>query len=402
MRDTPLSVLLVEDNPGDARLLTVGLAEEAGDAFNIEWVQDLSTALEHLSADVVDAILLDLNLPDSEGFDTFARMQAAAPEVPILVLTGLEDDTIGLKAIQQGAQDYLGKADLTGSAVARALRYAVERHRSRVRELRNVKASRRGKVIGFIGAKGGVGTTSVVLSVAGLVAKNTHRPVAAVELRSDYGSFAAYLHESPTHTLGNLLKMNFSTLTDSVLDKCTFKSRLGFDVLFSPQKPQEFRLLQPEDARHLMDRLAHRAFYTLIDLPSRYSPVTETVLQGCDLTLLITERDPASLAAAKVALSFLAKRESGPAKVGLVVVNRSLMLDGTSPRQIEAALGCELLGVVPPAPDVSVSAQRFGTPMALHRPLSAPANMLNAITKKIIARLEAPGPVERVLQSVPA
>lgn len=402
MSDTPLTILLVEDNPGDAQLLTVHLAEEAGDAFRIEWVQDLSTAMERISFELIDAVLLDLNLPDSEGFDTFTKMRTEAPEVPILVLTGLEDDALGLRAVQAGAQDYLAKTDLTGSAVARALRYAIERQRNRLREIRQVKASRRGKVIAFIGAKGGVGTTTVVLNIAALLAKNTRRSIAAAELRPDFGSFAAHLHESPLHTLGSLMKLDLTSLSDSVLDKCTFRSRLGFEVLFSPQTPQEFHLLQPEDVTNLMDRLAHRNVLTLIDLPSSFCPATEAALRNCDLGVLVTERDPSSVAAAKVAMGYLTRGDSEPPAIGLVVVNRTLMIDGVPPRQIQAIVGCELLGVVPPAPDVAVSAQKFGTPLALHRPLSAPASMLNAITDKIMGRLQASTEVEPVLRKVPA
>jgi hypothetical protein len=78
------------------------------------------------------------------------------------------------------------------------------------------------------------------------------------------------------------------------------------------------------------------------------------------------------------------------------------MLDGVDPRQIESALGFELLGVVPPAPEVSVSAQRSGTPIALHRPLSAPATMLTAITQRVARAVSEPAPARPKLAEVPA
>ena len=380
---------MVEDNPGDARMLTIGLAEEAGDVFNVEWVQDLASATERVSNAFFDAVVLDLNLPDSSGFQTYIKMRAAAAETPVLVLTGIEDDSVGLKAIQHGAQDYLAKTDLTGSIVSRALRYAVERHRSQVRELKNAQVSQRGKVVGFIGVKGGVGTTTLTLNIAAILAKNIRRSIIAAELRSDYGAFAAQLRESPDHSLADLLRLDLSTLSDSVLDKCIFRSRLGFDILFSPQHPNEFLQLAEEDVTQLTAYLAHRAAYTLVDLPNRFYPVTDAVLRECDLTVLVTERDPSSLAAAKVALEYIRSRESKSITVGLVVVNRSLMIDGGSSQQIESALRCELLGVVPPAPDVSVGAQKLGAPIALHRPHSAPTTMLTAITEKILKRLES-------------
>lgn len=389
MDDTSLTILLVEDNPGDARLLEEGLTEVAGDTFRLIWVQDLSTALERISTELLDAVILDLNLPDSDGFETFTRVRAASSNLPVLVLTGIEDDQLGLRAIQQGAQDYLSKSDVVGSKIARSLRYAVERHRSRQRDAGHMRTAARGKVIGFCGVKGGVGTTTVMLNAAGLLARNTQRSVTAAELRGDFGSFAAQLHEAPAHTLATLVRMDPATVTETVLDKCLVRSRFGFDVLFSAQDPEEFSPIGAETVRSLIERLSRRTVYTLLDLPPIAYPISAAAIPACDFLALLTERDPSSVAAAHVAMRMLRRANVPP--VGLIVVNRSLMLDGSTPRQIETALGFDLLGVVPPAPEVSLSAQRAGTPIALHRPLSAPASMLTAITERIARAVSEPG-----------
>ena len=85
MGDARLKVLLVEDNPGDARLLQAGLTEVAGEVFEVVWVQTLEEAEKQVASELIDAIVLDLNLPDSSGFDTFSRLHAAAHDVPVLV-----------------------------------------------------------------------------------------------------------------------------------------------------------------------------------------------------------------------------------------------------------------------------------------------------------------------------
>ncbi len=402
MPETPLNILLVEDNPGDARLLAESLTEEAGDAFRLIWVKDLATAVEKISVELIDAVVLDLNLPDSEGLATFTKVHGVAGDTPVLVLTGLEDDEIGLKAIQQGAQDYLSKSDLTSGAIARALRYAIERNRSRLREFRQAKTTPPGKIIGFAGVKGGVGTSTVALNIAALLAKNSRRAVTAVELRGDYGSFASQLRESPIHTLGTLFKLDLATLADSVLEKCLFPSPFGVDVLFAPQRPAEFGELQPEAACSLLERLAHRTRYTLVDLPGLYTALAGAAIETVHLLVLVTERDPSSLAAAKVALRFLGLRKGETPPVGLIVVNRALMMDAASPRQIESELGCPVIGVVPPAPEVSLGALKSGTPLALHRPLSAPASMLNTIATRIERALAETKAARPVLEAVSA
>jgi signal transduction histidine kinase len=125
-----IRVLLIEDNPGDARLIREILARARGAQFELERVERLSTALERLNTGGVDAILLDLTLPDSSGLDTFFKVQARAPHVPITVLSGFDDEVVAIRAVREGAQDYLVKGQVDRNLLVRALRYAIERKRS--------------------------------------------------------------------------------------------------------------------------------------------------------------------------------------------------------------------------------------------------------------------------------
>jgi two-component system, cell cycle response regulator len=125
----PIRVLLVEDNPGDARLLRVGLAEVPGMAFAITHVERLADALAWLDVNTADVVMLDLSLPDSHGFSTFESVHHRAPDTPVLILTGLADEDLALDAVQSGAQDYLVKGETDVDQLARALRYAIQRHR---------------------------------------------------------------------------------------------------------------------------------------------------------------------------------------------------------------------------------------------------------------------------------
>ena len=124
-----LRVLLVEDNPGDSRLIQLML-EDAGDGlFNVETVDHLRAALSRLATGGIGLVLSDLSLPDSQGLETFTRLHAQAPHVPIIVLSGLNDTTLAVQAVHEGAQDYLIKGEVEGQLLARAMRYAVERKR---------------------------------------------------------------------------------------------------------------------------------------------------------------------------------------------------------------------------------------------------------------------------------
>ena len=125
------NILLVEDSPSDADVLQQTLATKpARAAFQFTWVERLDDALARLRQEAFDVLLLDLSLPDSSGPDTFRRAHQAAPRLPIVVLTGVNDESIGLAAIQEGVQDYLVKGQTDGRQIARAIRYAIERERA--------------------------------------------------------------------------------------------------------------------------------------------------------------------------------------------------------------------------------------------------------------------------------
>lgn len=123
-----INILLIEDDTGDAYLVEEMLADQASaTSIRITHVETLADALLHLQSSDIDVILLDLSLPDSFGLEGVARVREQAPYKPIVVLTGLEDEAIGLQAIRQGAQDFLFKGRIAGESLRRAVRYALER-----------------------------------------------------------------------------------------------------------------------------------------------------------------------------------------------------------------------------------------------------------------------------------
>jgi len=128
----PIEILLIEDNPGDARLLQEHLYEAGTTEFNLTHLQNLDEGISRLQARAkdqrpYDVLLLDLSLPDSSGLKTVRRAQEGAPRTPIVVLTGLDDEETGMEAVRMGVQDYLIKAHVDQRTITRAIRYAIER-----------------------------------------------------------------------------------------------------------------------------------------------------------------------------------------------------------------------------------------------------------------------------------
>jgi signal transduction histidine kinase len=127
----PIKVLLVEDNPVDASLIRGLLAKETHSPFILQWFDRLPRALDYLRHEEgADVVLLDLTLPESSGLETFHKMHLRFPVLPVVILTGLEDETLAVKAMQDGAQDYLIKGQVDRNTLARSLRYAIERKRA--------------------------------------------------------------------------------------------------------------------------------------------------------------------------------------------------------------------------------------------------------------------------------
>jgi len=125
-----IKLLVVEDNAGDADLIREYLAGARGFRFQMELAASLGEARLRVTSEPFDLVLLDLGLPDCKGMATFEAMYRTCPRVPIVVLTGLEDEEVGLEAIRQGAQDYLLKRQINSALLVRAVRYALERKKA--------------------------------------------------------------------------------------------------------------------------------------------------------------------------------------------------------------------------------------------------------------------------------
>ena len=133
--DKPKSfpVLLVEDNPGDARLVREMLLDASSTEFDVRHVDRLADARQKLMENDTGVVLLDLSLPDARRLEALMQLRAAAPDVPIVILSGLQDELLAVKAVQEGAQDYLIKGRVDGEGLSRSINYAIERKQAEMK-----------------------------------------------------------------------------------------------------------------------------------------------------------------------------------------------------------------------------------------------------------------------------
>lgn len=140
MKERPIKVLLVEDNPGDARLVQETLAEVDSPVFELTHVERLSQARQRLAEEQFDVVLLDLVLPDKPRMGSLIEIHDQASRVPIVVLTGLDDETMASWTLEEGAQDYLIKGQTDKDSLVKCIRHAIQRHRTQSGRVRTAPA----------------------------------------------------------------------------------------------------------------------------------------------------------------------------------------------------------------------------------------------------------------------
>src|SRR5579863_806023 len=169
----PKLILLIEDDP-DYEQLVRAVFSVSGNAFEVRSAESLASGLASIARYTPEVILVDLSLPDCSGYETFLRVRERAGEIPIIVLTGLDDDQVAIQAVEDGAQDYLVKSLTQPNLIARSMKMAVSRQnrRSPLSPGGVAGSATSGMVLSFIGSKGGVGTTTAAANIGALLAEN--------------------------------------------------------------------------------------------------------------------------------------------------------------------------------------------------------------------------------------
>ena len=375
-----MKILLIEDNPGDARLIREALASSGGPPVQVHWVDRLAQGMEAAKAGSFDAVLLDLSLPDSRGFDTFDRFRKQAPGLPVIVLTGLDDEDMALRAAAEGAQDYLVKGTLKPSGILRVLRFAIQRNKVAAGAARRAP----GKIIGFMGAKGGSGTTTILLNAAAALARQGHS-VAALEMSSFRAGFSLQLRLAPRRDLGGLLELAPDRITASELRSRLVETDFGAHLLFAPQDPQAQAGLEQARLEALLRAVPDLADYVLLDLPSTPTAVHPACARLCDPFLLVLERDPIGLAAGRNALPLLRCWGLENDCLGSILVTKDPMSAYVSAAQVAADLGFPVVSVVPPAAEALAASHKLGSPLVVTDQESLPAESLELLAKRLAA-----------------
>jgi DNA-binding response OmpR family regulator len=372
-------ILVADDDSVLQRLLLHTLKLEG---YEVLLANDGNTAWELVNRERPDLVVLDVMMPGINGFE-LCQMLRQRPEMvtlPIIMLSGLSDVQEKVRGLRAGADEYLTKPiDL------RELTARVEALLMRNRLLRQSGAQRTGRLITIIGAKGGVGVTTITLNLAALLAKMGKQVVAA-ELRPDYGTFSAQLRMSnPERNLSGLFNFEAAAISEPLVASHLQATDFGPRLLFGPQKTEEFGELDAGRAGAVINRLIGLADFVVADLPAIACPAHETIVKTSSHLILLLEPELASVAAAAVRLRQLEAWGATSPMIKLLVVNRqgALML---SLREIENRLERAVDGVAPPAAEVLNIAMQYGSPLVVYQPEHVTSMNLSDFAARLVEK----------------
>jgi len=196
-----LNILLIEDNPDFARLVQQWLSGTGDDvALVLNWTDSLIAGLARLAQGGIDVVLLDLSLPDSDGLETFLAARRHALGVPVIILSAGDSESLALQTIQLGAEDYVVKSTCNRELLVRALRYALLRCQLRAGKA-SANVSEKARVIGVLGAKGGVGTTTIACNLATALTHQTGKDVLLADLDPHSGLISFLMNFDPQYSI---------------------------------------------------------------------------------------------------------------------------------------------------------------------------------------------------------
>ncbi|HZD11220.1 MAG TPA: response regulator [Candidatus Binatia bacterium] len=372
-------ILIVDDDPELLRL--VGLAlHRAG--YEPVAAQSAEDALKKVRSEQPALVILDVMLPGASGIDLCRQLrgQARTLPLPIIMLSARAQVDDKIEGLEAGADEYLTKPVSPKEMVAR-----VKSLLARTERLRSAAAPAHGTVIGVLGAKGGVGTTTIVLNMAVALAQKDQN-VIAVEMRSQYGTFAVQLGHAPPETISDLVAEQNSRIDERALRTHLTQDASGIEVLYGPQESGARITIEADEAEAIIEGLARMAAIVILDFAHDLSPATEAALKLCDQVLLVTRPENDSLTAGRKMLDAVRDWGVGRGVVDAIVVNHVPLAMGLNIREAEEQLDCHILGVVPPAADAAALVHKRGRPLLITQSNNAAANKIVQLADQLLTK----------------
>jgi CheY-like chemotaxis protein/MinD-like ATPase involved in chromosome partitioning or flagellar assembly len=372
-----MKVFLVDDNPVGLKLMAQAL-HKAG--YEIAVARNGIEAVARVAGEQPDIIVMDVMMPKMDGFEATRQIRANpdVAHVPIILLTARDQIEDKLTGFGSGADDYVIKPVLPAELVAR-INALVRRS-----QIYAEASLTRGQVLGFLGVKGGVGTTTLAVNVAISLAKEG-KNVILVDAHPWAGAVALHMGLSPR--LDRALRPTNGQLQISrrLLESSFERHQSGVQVLAIPRREAAPGAeMTPEQVSTLIDMLETMGDIIVLDMGNGISPETTEMMKVCHRTILVLEGDTVAINMAVDTLRRLSELGIAGSRLQLVMVNRSRSASTYTRAEVEEQLGKELLALVTPAPEISFHATKSSMPIVLSQANTVTATQLRELGKKVV------------------
>jgi len=346
--------LIIDDDPAGQRLMEYTLNREG---YETIVASDGLQGIEKAQTERPDVVILDVMMPGMDGYEVCRQLRSASATagLPILMLTAKAQLSDKVSGFRSGADDYVTKPAEPAEVLARIKALLARTKRA---------TPQTGRVIALLGAKGGVGTTTIAVNLAVTLAERDQQVILA-EMRPHLGTVAYQLGLTRRTTLADLLLLDDLAIDQKALGAALVAHPAGFRVLMSAPEPGRCQEIRPGQVQAIVEGLRSMSSLLLLDLPGGYSETVAVATKFCDLIALVTEPEPLSLACARDVVKLLEKQNIPAEGVGLLISNRTRSTTSVAPVEIATFLNRRVLGSIPPAPEACFEANRQGMPCVL-------------------------------------
>lgn len=331
-----------------------------------------------------DLILLDVMMPGMDGYET-ARHLRADPEtasIPIIMFTAKSQLDDKLAGFESGADDYVTKPVHPAELLAR-VRRALSRTTGALRSEPPAAAEEtQGFAVGIMGAKGGVGATTVALNLGIALRQQSKHSVIIAEMRPAHGSLGVELGFESHNGLGNLLNLPLEQITETRVGNELLVFNPGLRFLLASTDPAQVAFFaEDEKAERITRHLKRLAPVTVLDLGAGFQPWTNKLLPLCDHLFLVVDSFPSTLRVAQALIRYLGDQGFGTGRLSALLLNRTRSAMQAPAREVQSLLGVPLTKVITPAPELAYQAIKNHVPMILQAPNSLTATQFSEIAK---------------------
>ncbi len=383
-------ILIIDDDLDTLRLVGLMLQRQG---YQISAATNGQQGLDKAFEEDPDLILLDVMMPDMDGYEVTRclRQNPSTLETPILMFTAktqLDDKVVGFEV---GANDYLTKPTHPSELQGR-VKTLLARLREKKGEDGLLRDENHGYVIGILGARGGLGVTTLAANLGAGLQTRTRSEVIVAEMLPGRGALALDMGLTNSKGLVDLLSLSkLSDITRDRVRESLVHHVSGMKLLLASDRPRDTHLInQTANYETIVSRLAGLARFIVLDLGVGLQPFAEKILRQCDETLIILEGVPNTIIHTKALIDDIAALGAHKKNINVVLNNRIRSDTQLPASQVQTKLDHEIISTLTPAPELFVQATRVQTPAVLCQPESLTARQINKLVEFMVEREALP------------